>query len=381
MNPARFSEQQIGEVKARTNLVELVLKMVALEKRGDRWFGLCPFHAEKTGSFMVYPSKGFFHCFGCGASGDCFTWLELVESRSFPDAVRTLGIRAGLVSGREWAPRKVLQPIVALPAKPEEVKARQQRDWQRASELWQRAVDPRGTKGEIYWEARGLGTEVPRCYRYLSALDYREADPRRGGERVVIGSFPALVAKVTYRDKLTTVHRTYLSPDGSKKAEIAAPWAQERALAARKLMGPPGHGAIMLTEPLPVMLCGEGGETTWAAHLRRRDAGAMASISINHMAGSGKGQGSRHPVRPTKQVPSREPDMDKPGVVFPPEPEEWILLQDADSRDLHAIRALLERAQRRIIRLGKRAWIASPPRGLDYADWNLRALRGEPGAA
>src|SRR5581483_4374755 len=70
---------------------------VALKKSGRGFIGLCPFHAEKTPSFHVDPERGFFHCFGCNAGGNAFTFLVRTTGVSFPEAVRTLAARAGVI--------------------------------------------------------------------------------------------------------------------------------------------------------------------------------------------------------------------------------------------------------------------------------------------
>ena len=67
-----------------------------LKKSGANYFGLCPFHNEKTGSFSVSPDKQIFHCFGCGAGGGVITFIMKAEGLTFPDAVRYLAERAGM---------------------------------------------------------------------------------------------------------------------------------------------------------------------------------------------------------------------------------------------------------------------------------------------
>ena len=86
----------IDEVRAASDLVDVVSDRVRLKKVGREYKGLCPFHNEKTPSFHVVPDKGFFHCFGCGKSGDLFSFVQEVESVGFLDAVRLLADRAGI---------------------------------------------------------------------------------------------------------------------------------------------------------------------------------------------------------------------------------------------------------------------------------------------
>jgi DNA primase len=84
------------EVLARADIGEVIGAYVSLRKRGNDLVGLCPFHGEKSPSFHVHPDRGFFKCFGCGAAGDVFTFLQKQENVTFPDALRMLGKRYGV---------------------------------------------------------------------------------------------------------------------------------------------------------------------------------------------------------------------------------------------------------------------------------------------
>jgi DNA primase len=92
----RFPQSFIDDLRLHANLVQVVQEYVPLKRLGRTYKGLCPFHAEKTPSFHVDPERGFFHCFGCGAGGDVFKFLELHEKLGFQDAVRTLAQKFGL---------------------------------------------------------------------------------------------------------------------------------------------------------------------------------------------------------------------------------------------------------------------------------------------
>jgi DNA primase len=95
----------IQEIKDRLDIVEVVGRYVALQKTGHRYKGLCPFHAEKTPSFFVFPETGTWKCFGCGAGGDVFTFVEKRENLPFADVLRMLAKEAG-VSLRETRPEE-----------------------------------------------------------------------------------------------------------------------------------------------------------------------------------------------------------------------------------------------------------------------------------
>ncbi|MDE3044593.1 MAG: DNA primase, partial [Acidobacteriota bacterium] len=91
-----FSDDEIAQVRAASDLVALISETVALKRSGRRWSGLCPFHAEKTPSFSVNAEEGRYYCFGCRASGDAITWVRETHHLDFVDAVRLLADRAGI---------------------------------------------------------------------------------------------------------------------------------------------------------------------------------------------------------------------------------------------------------------------------------------------
>ena len=91
-----FDRVFLDELSARNDIVDVVSQYVQLKKSGANYFGLCPFHNEKTASFSVSPDKQIFHCFGCGAGGGVITFVMKAEGLEFPDAVRFLAARAGM---------------------------------------------------------------------------------------------------------------------------------------------------------------------------------------------------------------------------------------------------------------------------------------------
>lgn len=91
-----FSEQLIQEIKDKLNIIDIVLAEVKITKRGNHYFGLCPFHAEKTPSFSVNHQKQSFTCFGCGASGDIIEFIKRSKNMTFPEAVEYLAEKAGI---------------------------------------------------------------------------------------------------------------------------------------------------------------------------------------------------------------------------------------------------------------------------------------------
>ena len=93
---AFFSDQTLEEIRARTDIVELISSRIPLRRAGADFKACCPFHNEKTPSFIVSPSRRTFHCFGCGAAGDVFKFIMLSDGATFPDAVKMLAQRCGV---------------------------------------------------------------------------------------------------------------------------------------------------------------------------------------------------------------------------------------------------------------------------------------------
>lgn len=89
-------KQVIEEIKNNANIVEVIGDVISLQKAGRNYLGLCPFHGEKTPSFNVVEDKQFYHCFGCGRSGDVFKFIEEYQGVSFMEAVQLLGERVGI---------------------------------------------------------------------------------------------------------------------------------------------------------------------------------------------------------------------------------------------------------------------------------------------
>jgi DNA primase len=89
-------QQFMDELRRRVSLSSIISKKTKLINRGNRMVGLCPFHQEKTPSFHVRDDEGFYHCFGCGASGDAISFLREQDGLGFMDAIHHLAGLAGL---------------------------------------------------------------------------------------------------------------------------------------------------------------------------------------------------------------------------------------------------------------------------------------------
>ena len=96
-----YPEDIVEEVRTKNDIVDIVSGYVKLQKKGSNYFGLCPFHNEKSPSFSVSPSKQMYYCFGCGAGGNAITFLMEYENYSFPEALQVLADRAGVELPKE----------------------------------------------------------------------------------------------------------------------------------------------------------------------------------------------------------------------------------------------------------------------------------------
>ena len=92
----RYSEDLIEEIRMKNDIVDVISGYVKLQRKGSSYFGLCPFHNEKSPSFSVSPAKQMYYCFGCGAGGNVFTFLMEYENFTFVEALRALAERAGV---------------------------------------------------------------------------------------------------------------------------------------------------------------------------------------------------------------------------------------------------------------------------------------------
>lgn len=169
---------------------------VPLKKAGRVYLGLCPFHQEKTPSFYVYSTH--YHCFGCSAHGDAIDYVTRVRNLPFREAVHELS--------------RPLQHAVAAQRQAEGQTLRRDTS-DLARRIWCESVDGRGTPAQTYFGARlrrgDFEMPGPGCVRYHPACP-------RGTDR-----FPAAVALMTdpISGQPTGIHRTYIRPDGSGKAD------------------------------------------------------------------------------------------------------------------------------------------------------------------
>lgn len=92
----RYSDELIDEIRNRNDIVDVISQYVVLKRSGRNFFGLCPFHKEKSPSFSVSPDKQIFHCFGCGVGGNVFHFVSKIENLNFKETVEILAEKAGI---------------------------------------------------------------------------------------------------------------------------------------------------------------------------------------------------------------------------------------------------------------------------------------------
>ncbi len=161
-NPGDFAYT----VKLQTDIVRIVGEYVKLKKAGaQNYSGLCPFHNEKTASFSVHATRQFYHCFGCGASGDVFSFVQKIENITFPEAVRAVAQKLGI---------PLPKASYSSPAEAKEAKLRTVllEAHERACDFFQECLRrPEGAHAREYLAGRGLNEEMIRNFRIGFAPD------------------------------------------------------------------------------------------------------------------------------------------------------------------------------------------------------------------
>ena len=140
----------VDELLERSDILDVVSQYVQLTKKGANYFGLCPFHNEKTPSFSVAPDKQIYHCFGCGKGGNALGFIMAIENLTFPDAVRFLAEKNGMTvpeEGRSDELPRLRKRLLEL---------------NKEAARWFYSVlnSPDGAKAAAYLEKRGIGRKT-----------------------------------------------------------------------------------------------------------------------------------------------------------------------------------------------------------------------------
>ncbi len=192
-----YSDELIEEVRSRNDIVDVIRGYVRLQKKGSTYFGLCPFHNEKTGSFSVSPNKQMYYCFGCGAGGNVFTFIMQYENFSFKESMQMLAERAGMQLPEEELSQ---QQKNAADKKSRLLEINKEA----AKYFYSKLRSPRGQLAYQYFKKRDLTDETMQkfglgyadqyrddLYRYLKSKGYEDTllkdsglvsiDEKRGG--------------------------------------------------------------------------------------------------------------------------------------------------------------------------------------------------------
>src|SRR3954454_10664044 len=161
-NPGDFAYT----VKQQADIVRIVGEYVKLRKSGAQNFsGVCPFHNEKTGSFSVHATRQFYHCFGCGVSGDVFSFVQKIENITFPEAVRVVAQKLNI---------PLPKASYSTPGEAKEARLRGQLldVHERAFAFFQDCLRrPEGALAREYLQGRGLDQETAAKFRIGYAPD------------------------------------------------------------------------------------------------------------------------------------------------------------------------------------------------------------------
>lgn len=191
---------QTEEIKARIDVVPFIEGYVRLAKAGANFKALCPFHNERTPSFMVSPARQTWHCFGCGKGGDIFSFLMEVEGLEFPEALKLLAERAGIELRRE-APQLKNERVRLLTLLEE------------AARFYEANLRRHSEVGE-YLKGRGLSGETAKAFRvgfvedkwdglldYLAGKGYRPQEAERAGLAIKAQSPKSKVQSLRWYDR------------------------------------------------------------------------------------------------------------------------------------------------------------------------------------
>src|ERR1700758_3473226 len=161
-NPGDFAYT----VKQQADIVRIVGDYIKLKKAGaQNYSGLCPFHGEKTPSFSVHATRQFYHCFGCGVSGDIFSFVQKIENITFPEAVRLVAQKLGI---------PLPKASYSTPGEAKEARLRGQLldIHERAVSFFQECLRrPEGARAREYLAGRGLNEEMIAKFRIGYAPD------------------------------------------------------------------------------------------------------------------------------------------------------------------------------------------------------------------
>lgn len=361
----RFTDQFIDDLRDRISISAVVGTRVTWDKaktrvsRGDYW-GCCPFHGESRPSFHCEDSKGRYHCFGCGVSGDHFRFFMELDGVSFPRAIEEVASLAGVgLPGREETEKEKRARLARETERrardaqrAEEERREQEKKADTVRSIWEGAVPIGGTLAEEYLRTRSIElTDFPAGTVWMPSLRFHSG-LKLGNER-----HPALIGGVQAKNrKLTAVWRIFLKPDGTALKD-------DEGKKVKLGLGPASGGAVRLGPVGEVLRLTEGIETgLGVALLTKCKASVWATLSTSGMLNFEipdgvkrleiYADGDRHRlnkrtggimvppgIAAAKQLQERAIKEGVQASVLPsPEPDDWLNVWEARKKDEQRLR-------------------------------------------
>lgn len=370
---ARIDFDAIKRAVPVERAAEAFVPGLKFRRQGHDLVALSPFKAERTPSFRINTRKAQWFCFATNQGGDVIRLVEKILSVGPIEAATRIAERCmGAV------------PVLAV----EDRAARARRDAEREAErqrrtaedavrdadriaharvIWNDTVPADGTIVEVYLLARGVDlTAIADVYGWRVSPNLRFHPRCTVGPREDRHIGPAMVAPmIDASGSFRGIHRTFLTKDGTAKANIQS---------SKAMLGV-AWGAFTAITPVtsaPDAIVGEGFETTltMVAALARqgRAVQAFVGLSLGNLCGAGSGDGRPHPAKRGIKLPSPTPDPDRPGMMLPAHIRRVTILEDADGKDPLATEQHIARAVAKFAHHGVKAKVASPARGADFND-------------
>ena len=182
-----YPQEIIEEVRLQNDIVDVISEYLPLKQKGTSYFGLCPFHNEKTPSFSVNSERQFYYCFGCGAGGNVYTFIMQMENDTFPEAVRRLADRAHII---------LPEPQYTQQAKEQEMKKQRlfQLHKQAGRFFYEKLHESVGEEARAYLQKRQMNINMQKkfgigyapkgqqqLYQYLQQQGFSEQELQQSG--------------------------------------------------------------------------------------------------------------------------------------------------------------------------------------------------------
>ena len=212
----RYSDEIIEEVRQNNDIVDIISQYVHLTRKGRNYFGLCPFHSEKSPSFSVSPDRQIFHCFGCGVGGNVYTFLMKIEGITFKEALEQLAERANI-----QLPKLENNADTAR----EELKAKVYKVNEFTAEFYhQNLYKPTSKIGQEYVKKRKMNKETLEAYRigFSGKFDelYKALKAQGFGEKEILES--GLVNKNDNGTYIDRYRNRLMFPIGDVRGKVIA---------------------------------------------------------------------------------------------------------------------------------------------------------------